>query len=310
MKIAVVFVGELRDDGFNAAALSGAEAAMAAGGAEIAIESGLPFVEAEIAARLGRLAVAADGVVVVGGQGDAATPRIAAAHPETRFAIVQGSRTGPNLASYIVRQEESAYLAGRLAARLTRTGVVGHLSGHRVRPGLMGRAAYAAGVRDQDAGVRLLTAFCGAQDDNSEAARWSRALIEGGADILFTMLNGARRGAIEACRAAGIRQIGNALDWVARDPELFAASATARIDLGMRRAIDDLIAGRTPDGIVEFGIADGEFAALTLAPDLGPEHGAAMDALAARLAAGLIPIPEGYDGPEFTLAPAAPAGTA
>ena len=54
--------------------------------------------------------------------------------------------TGPNLASYEVLQEQSAYLGGVLAALTTRTGVVGHMSGIRVRPGLKGRAEAVAGL--------------------------------------------------------------------------------------------------------------------------------------------------------------------
>ena len=52
--------------------------------------------------------------------------------------MTQGLVQGSNLSSYDVLQEESAYLAGVLAALTTRTGVVGHMSGIRVPPGLKG----------------------------------------------------------------------------------------------------------------------------------------------------------------------------
>lgn len=300
MRLAIFFVGELHDEGFNASALQGAERAAARGIAEIEIVEGVPYDQAAIRARLIDLAEEKDGVVFIGGQGDRTTPEVAAAFPQTRFAIVQGARTGPNLASYVVRQEDSAFLAGCFAALTTRSGTVAHLSGHRVRPGLAGRAAFVAGVRHVAPDMPVLTAFCGAQDDNALARRWAAAEIAAGADVIFTMLNGARQGAIDACRAApGVRQIGNALDWTTRAPDVFSASAIARIDIGVERAIADMVRGVTPPEIVEFGLADGETISLAMAPETPADVFARVDAIAGQVRAGAIAIPEEYDGPEF-----------
>ncbi|WP_424970872.1 BMP family ABC transporter substrate-binding protein [Dinoroseobacter sp. S76] len=301
MKIAVFFVGEIHDAGFNASALAGAQAAAADGLAEITIVSGASYDQTDIRQRMTAILPEQDGLVFIGGQGDIATPDMAAAFPEKRFALVQGSQTGPNLASYDVRQEDSAFLAGCLAARLTKTGTVAHLSGHRVPPGLKGRAAFAAGVAHADPSVRVLTGFCGTQDDSAVTYRWASAQIEQGADILFTMLNGARAGAVRACRERGMLQIGNALDWVERDPEVFIASAIARIDTGVRRAIEDMVAGEVPGHIVEFGLAQGEFVALSLGADIPAPLASEIDAFADGIRRGRILLPRAYDGAEFTL---------
>ncbi len=299
MKIAVFFVGELHDAGFNASALAGAERAAAAGLADISIVSGVRYDQAVIRARLAEVISTVDGLVFIGGQGNIATPEAAAAHPDKRFAIVQGQKTGPNLASYDVRQEDSAFLAGVLAAHVTRSGTVGHLSGHRVRPGLKGRAAFVAGVRHADPGLRVLTGFCGTQDDNAVTRAWAEAEIAAGVDVLFTMLNGARQGAIDACRAGGARQIGNALDWVETDPQVFIASALARIDIGVERAIADMVAGQVPDEIVEFGLAEGDAVSLRLGAEVPAGARAAVAAAARALASGSLRVPDRYDGPEF-----------
>lgn len=298
-RIAVFFVGELQDAGFNASALAGAEAAAASGVADIRIISGVRYDQAEIRDRLADAVPTVDGLVFIGGQGNIATPEIAAQHPERLFAIVQGEKTAANLASYDVRQEESAFLAGVLAARLTVSGVVGHLSGHRVTPGVKGRAAFVAGVEHADRNVQVLTSFCGTQDDSDVTRTWASAQIAASADILFTMLNGARAGAIEACRFAGIRQIGNALDWVSVDPEVFVASAMARIDLGVERAIGDMAARITPPAIVEFGLAEGAFVSLSLGTGVPASVAADVAQVAEALRQGQIAIPHRYDGPEF-----------
>lgn len=299
MRIAVFFVGEVQDNGFNASAFSGADRAGQAGVADIHIVSGVAYDQDEIRTRLAEVLPGVDGLIFIGGQGDIATPEVAALCPDKRFAIVQGNRTGPNLASYDVRQEDSAFLAGVLAANLTRSGIVGHLSGHRVRPGLKGRAAFVAGVNHAAPQVTVLTGFCGTQDDSTVTRGWAGAQIAAGADIIFTMLNDARQGAIDACRAGNIWQIGNALDWVQHDPQVFVASALARIDIGVEWAIRDMVAGRTPPEIVEFGLAEGDVVALSLGKAVPDAARDAVKAAAADIRAGRITISDIYEGAEF-----------
>lgn len=299
MRITVFFVGEVHDDGFNASALDGALRARDAGLVQISVVDGVPYKEDVIRARLDQVIDGCDGLVFIGGQGNVATPEIAAIHPDKCFAIVQGHRIGPNLASYDVLQEETAFLAGALAALITKTRVVGHLSGHRVRPGLKGRAAFAAGVSYIDPEITLLTGFCGTQDDNTVSRAWAEAEIEAGADVIFTMLNAARQGAIDACREAGVLQIGNALDWVARDREVFVASAMARIDLGVERAIHDMVAGHIPSSIVELGLADGEYVQLAMGDAVPADIKARIDQIAMLIRDGQFDIPDDYKGPEF-----------
>lgn len=301
MKIAVIFVGEVHDDGFNASALAGADRAASEGLADISIVSGISYDHGVISERMVEAAEGHDGLVFIGGQGNLVTPQIAANWPDKKFAIVQGDRTGPNLASYDVRQEESAFLAGALAARLTKTGTVGHLSGHRVKPGLKGRAAFAAGMAFVDPSLHLLTGFCGTQDDAKIAHQWATAEIAAGADILFTMLNGARTGAIDACREKSIKQIGNALDWVRADPEVFVASAMARIDLGVKRAIADMVEGLVQTNVIELGLADGDFVSLSMGHDVPASIATEILEIEQAVRAAKIGISSSFSGNEFEL---------
>lgn len=299
MKIAIFFVGALHDTGFNANALIGAEAARDLPGAEIEIVHGTPFEHEAMTAALDAAADRSDAVIFIGGQGNRVTPAIAARYPDRAFAIVQGEVIAPNIASYDVLQEHSAFLAGVLAARSTRSGIVGHLSGHRVTPGLKGRAAFAAGVAFGDPKVRLVTGFCGTQDDSAVTEAWTSAIAGQGADILFTMLNAAREGATRACRRTGMRQIGNVGDWTLTDPEVYIASAVARIDLGVLRAASDLMSGQRPPDIQHLGLAE-QAVHLALAPDVPPEIRAELATIAGQIASGELTVPTQYEGPEFS----------
>lgn len=302
MKISVIFVGELHDNGFNQRALEGVERMQRdAGDAGIEVVSGVSYDPDAMKKALREAAERSEGVVFIGGQGNRVTPSAAADFPDRAFAVVQGNVAGANLASYDVLQEQSAFLAGVLAARMTRTGAVGHLSGHRVAPGLKGRAAFAAGVRHADETVRLVTGFCGTQDDSAVTEVWARAIAGDGADILFTMLNAARDGATRACRATGMRQIGNAVDWCAIDPDVFVASAVAKIDLGVVRVIEDMWNGVRRGRILELGLRE-DAVCLSMAKDVPDAIRQEVADLAPQIADCVVPVDVVYDGPEFEAA--------
>ncbi len=302
MRIAVFFVGEVDDRGFNASALAGVETARRQGLADLSVVRGVPYDQAVIRNALRETLSKVEGLIFVGGQGNLAVPEAAAEYRDHHFAIVQGAHLGDNLASYDVRQEDSAFLAGVLAARVSHTGAVAHLSGHRVKPGLKGRAAFVGGVRHVAPDMPVLTGFCGTQDDSNVTHQWASAQADEGADVLFTMLNAARDGAIAACRDTGMRQIGNALDWAKMIPDVFCASALAQIDRAVIRAITDMVAGHVPGRIVEIGLADrDDSVALSLRPDLEKDHRDAIMAISEQIASRAITVPVAYDGPEFTL---------
>ena len=161
--------------GFNEAAVEGARRAERAG-QPLRIEW---IADTDPQARAARIATLCepglDLLIAHGGQGDAPVAEVAPRFPRTQFAVTQGSLTAPNVASYEILQEHSAFLAGVLAGLRAADGRAAHLSGERVRPGLKGRAAYADGVR-RASGRDPLTGFCGNQHDPERAHEWARRL--------------------------------------------------------------------------------------------------------------------------------------
>lgn len=298
MRVAGLFVGKVEDGGFNAAARQGFAALEAEHSIEIL--SDLSFDKDVLIEAGTRAAASADLVIFIGGQGDEAAETVASSGGGTQFAVIQGSVCGPHLGSVCVMQEQSAFLAGVAAAHLTRTGIVGHVSGHRVKPGLLGRAAFAAGVTYAGTGAKLLTGFCGSQDDEVMAEHWTAAEIRAGADVIFTMLNASRPGAIRAARAGRARLIGNVSDWTSIDPVTFVASALARIDLAVVAAVASAEQGTLTTNIRVMGIETPAVVDLALAADVPAKVKNAVSAATMALQGGRISLPHGYEGPEFT----------
>jgi basic membrane protein A len=301
LHVAALFAGQINDRGFMEAGWRGLERARAELGVKVTYIDGVQPRKELLTDALVKLAQSgADLVVAHGGQNNEACAEVAARFPAVRFVVTQGAVTSHNLASYDVLQEESAYLGGVLAALTTRTGVVGHMSGIRVRPGLKGRAAYAAGVRATNPNVKLLTNFSGNQDDNALSRRVALAQIASGADVIFTMLNAGRNGVTEACREKGAREIGNVVDWVQIDSKVFVASAIADVGIGVFEAVRDLQRQAFPAGVIrKIGLANPQAVRLTMAPDVPADIQSRIAKVAMDINSGLIKVPENYDGPEF-----------
>ncbi|MFY2565084.1 BMP family ABC transporter substrate-binding protein [Achromobacter ruhlandii] len=293
----LVLFGQAGRGGFNEAAVQGAARAARAGHALQVkwIADNAPDARAERLAAL--CADAPDLVIVHGGQGDVPVARVAPRFPHTQFAITQGSHHAANVASYEILQEHTAFLAGVLAGL---RGGAAHLSGERVRPGLKGRAAYADGVR-RVRGQDPLTGFCGNQHDPALAEAWTDALAADGARVVFAMMDGGRDGITRACRRHGLWQIGNVLDWVARDPAVYLASALADSGLCVERAAADHATGALRVGAVtHFGLEADASLRLRLGADVSAEERRALDDWSARLARGEITVAPDYTGREFT----------
>lgn len=299
-RVAAVFPGRMDDRGFMSAGRRGIAEGCARHGFALTEIERVGANTAQIAAALRDLARDRSALVFAqGGQCDEAAAEVAAQYPATRIVVIQGDVSGPNLSSYRVLQEQSAWLAGAAAARLTRTGIVGHISGVKPLPGLRGRAAFIAGARHADPALRCLTHFTGDQDDADKAHSAATRQIGAGADIIFSMLNAAQPGVLAACRGSGARLIGDARDWIPDAPELFIASAVADSAVAARRALDDFVAGEPGCRIVSIGLERSEAVRLELAPDIDSEVRAVIDTLADRILSREVQIPETYDGPEF-----------
>ncbi len=299
--IAALFAGKVDDRGFMQAGYDGLKRAEKAFGVSTAFTQGIAPKPDELAAALRALAKAGPSLVIAhGGQNNSAAKAVADEFPQVRFVVTQGNVTGPNLASYEVLQEHSAFLAGVLAALTTKTGVVGHMSGIRVTPGLKGRAAYANGVAFANPNVKLLTNFSGNQDDNALSKKVALAMIAAGADVIFTMLNAGRIGAVEACRERGVQQIGNVVDWTQIEPDVFIASAYADSGQALFDAVKDVASGSFKPGVVrQIGVEALEAVRLTLSPRVPEAVKARLAVLADEIARKQRDTPTEWSGQEF-----------
>ena len=305
LRVAMLIPGEIDDGGFMEAGYNGLLKIKNELGAKVKYIDRVEPVHEDLTRALRKLAKKKPHLLIAhGGQTAAAAQEVAPEFPRVKFVVVQGGVFGDNLSSYEILQEQSAWLAGAAAGLLTTTDVVGHISGIRVKPGLKGRAAFFHGLTHTNPGARYLTTFAGDQDDTALAYNVASAQINEGADIIFTMLNAGRTGAIDACREFGAFQIGNVRDWYEVAPDVFVASAIANVSMAGFLAAQDFLAGNLETGrIVKIGLENPEAVRLALTPDTPAYVVDTINELSAMIASGEIVVSTEYDGEEFIVTP-------
>jgi basic membrane protein A and related proteins len=111
------------------------------------------------------------------------------------------SATKPGIvADYTVSGYEGAYLAGRLAAKMTKTGTVGIVVSAEPLPFNSQSAAFAQGVKAEKPDTKILYAVIGpaAYADAAGGRRVTETVIGAGADIIFGQGDGASFGMLQA----------------------------------------------------------------------------------------------------------------
>lgn len=301
LKVAMLLPGKIDDHGFMEAGYNGLLTIQTEFDAAISYLDEIKPEQELLEAALRTLAdTDPDMVIAHGGQNSEAAVTVAAEYPEIEFVVVQGAVTGPNLSSYEVLQEESAGLAGAAAGLLTEIGIVEHISGIRVPPGLKGRGAFYDGLLHSNPEAKFLTIFDGDQDNNAVSERVAKAEIEQGADIIFTMLNASRTGATEAMREAGIRQIGNVIDWTEVDPGVFIASAIANVSIPAIEAMRDFESGEWQPSVVKpIGLENAEAVSLALSADVPDDVMSRIEKLRREIVDNQITVSTEYNGPEL-----------
>ena len=159
-----------------------------------------------------------------------AASRVSADYPKTVFITTSGNAVRANVAPMVFGFEEQCYLAGILAANLSKTGVIGAIGGTELPPVRSGFLAFEAGVRAAKPNAKVLTSYVGSWDDASTAKEQAIAQIRRGVDVIFQNADAAGLGIFQAAREAkGVYVFGSNADQNGVAPDVIIASVV--IDL-------------------------------------------------------------------------------
>ncbi len=244
LKVALVLPGPITDGTFNTAAYQGIKAAEKKYDIKVSVQENTTFAQSKSAL----LHYAREGYDVIIGHGfqfgDPAK-EIHKQFPKTWFIVNTAKVSGaPNLASFDNRWGDAGYVAGAIAAMVTKTGTVGHIGGIPV-PGIKEyNTGFARGAKRFKPDVKVLSAYVGSFSDIAKGKEITLSLIERGADVVTATGNESVVGTIQAAKEKGVMAIGTAFDSAKFAPDTIVTTAIVRFDVNIDKAIGLVVSGK------------------------------------------------------------------
>jgi basic membrane protein A len=296
LKLAMVSdTGGLGDKSFNDSAYAGLVRAKAQLGATFEVQESKSAADYQP-----NLTALADGdfdmIFAIGFLMNSDLTDVAKNYPNTHFAIIDAVNPEPNVTSVVFREQDGSFLAGALAAMVTKTKTVGFLGG--IDSPLLRKfeVGFTAGAREVDPSVKVLVKYVGSFVDVSSGKELAGVLYGGGADIVFVAAGKAGLGAIDETRARpNVYAIGVDSDQDALVPGKILTSMVKHVDVAVFTIARDVQAHELPHGTIEFGLKD-DGVGLTdfkyTRAAIGAAHIARLGRLRAAIVAGKIVPPQ------------------
>ncbi len=253
----VADLGGLGDNSFNDSAYAGLKEAQRRLGVQITVIDSRT--EGNYFSNLMLMATEnLDEIIGIGRDMEPDLSGVARRWPKRSFALIDAVSSVPNVTSVVFREQEGAFLAGALAALVTKTKTIGFLGGADVPQSRKFESAYRAGAREADPAVKVLVRYAGSFTDEYDGRRDARELFGDHADIVIAAAGRAGLGAFEEVKQhRGDYVIGVNYDqsWLA--PGQVLTSVVKRIDVAVYSVCVDAVSQKQLSGIRELGLADG-----------------------------------------------------
>ena len=234
-----------------------------------------------------------------------ATQGMAEKYPEVRFSIVDFTYEPPlpNVLGQVFASDEAAFLAGYLAAGMSKTGKVGTFGGLQIPPVTVFMDGFALGVAHYNqvhgTGVQVLGwdpasqtgLFTGNFESTADGRTMGANLMDEGADIIMPVAGPVGLGTAAIVQERGIAYvIGVDADWYETAPDyrpVIMTSVLKKMDITTFQAIQAAIEGAAAGGVIRGNLANG---GVGLAPfhDLDAQIPAELKAELEQLAQAII----------------------
>lgn len=191
---------------------------------------------------------------------------VAKDYPNLHFAIVDGASDLPNVASLVFKEHEGSYLVGMIAARESKSGVLGFIGGmdipliHRFEVG------YEEGAHAVNPKIQVIQNYVGVTDsawnNPGKGKELALAQIGKGADVIFTAAGNSGLGAFDAVEQQGKDASGRAKDFVIGvdsnqngvKPGFVLTSMVKRVDNAVYQIVSDVVNHKFQGGFHVYGL--------------------------------------------------------
>ncbi|HHU31297.1 MAG TPA: BMP family ABC transporter substrate-binding protein [Clostridia bacterium] len=202
---------------------------------------------------------------------------VSAEYPDIKFFQVGGEVSGPNLASARFRTGELGYLAGKLAALVTKTNKIGFVGAMEI-PTILGEVkSIMEVVPEINPNATVTTAYTGSWEDINKGKEAALAQIATGVDVIIGIGDACDAGAIQAVdEHEGVYFIGWSGDMNKLSPNRVLTSGVQSVQI-MIKQVGEKVQNGTFEGVSEIlGIPEGVQFLGTWSPETPEEAKAAV----------------------------------
>ncbi|AIE87652.1 putative lipoprotein [Fimbriimonas ginsengisoli Gsoil 348] len=224
-KVALLTPGPVSDNGWSALAYTGLQEIKSQLGAEVANQeaSGSKIKDA-------MRTYAQDHYNLVFGHGfeyNEFGVQVAKDFPDTVFVSSSGGKTAPNAGAFRFYLEQGCYLAGMMAAKMSKSGTVGSVAVQNYPSIVSTLKAFEAGARAANPAIKIIpTVYIGSETDVAKAKQATEQVLAQGADFVIHQANATASGVFQACKAKGAYAFGTNADQNSDPSGIVIASAT------------------------------------------------------------------------------------
>jgi basic membrane protein A len=185
--------------------------------------------------------------------------QVARQFPQQQYAIIDAIVPVRNVVSVTFKEEDGSFLAGAIAAMVSKTHHIAFIGGQDIPLIRKFEAGYVAGAHEIDPNTRVDVKYAGSFDDVPAGKELANLLFNDGADIIYTAAGKVGLGAIDAARTrpSGDYIIGVDNNQDALAPGKILTSMVKHVDVAVYDIAKGILDRKPLRGHVVLGLRDG-----------------------------------------------------
>lgn len=224
---------------------------------------------------------------------------VAKENPKQKYAIIDAVVDDPNVVSITFREQDGSFLAGALAAMVSKTHHIAFLGGQDIPLIEKFEAGYTAGAREIDPNIKVDVKYAGSFEDVAAGKEIANLLFNDGVDIIYCAAGKVGLGSIDAVKTRENDYIiGVDSNQDALAPGKVLTSMVKKVDVAVFDVAQSLAENKPMSGHVEFGLKDGAIGLTDFAytkAAIGSANLAKLKSIEAAIIAGTIVPPSTRD---------------
>jgi len=145
------------------------------------------------------------------------TLKVARKYPDVKFEHATGIKRADNVSTYAAKFHEGRYVIGQIAAKMSKTGVIGYVGAYPIPEVVSGINAYFLGAQSVRPDIKIKVVWANSWYDPGKEADAAKALLDQGVDVMAQHTDSPAP--LQAAEARGLFGFGQASDMIRFAPK-------------------------------------------------------------------------------------------